>query len=187
MKRLLRLGVSAAVAAAALYGSYRFCYLRYLCNLRGARAERSVSRLFSDSDQIAARIAARDIESDMSPCIECWRTNVAFYMIDAAALRMLGRLDDAAGAYRQALRFDRRAEIYLNLGLTELDAGREAQAADALTTAVLLQYSYIDDIPEPMQTRIRKAVTPTYEMIQRREAVGGVVKGLRERVTRDPA
>jgi len=183
----LRVVASLAVMIAAVAGSYRFCYLRHRCNLWGARADRTLTNLLSNADQVSARIAARQIDEEMFHCIECWRTNVPSYMARAAALRMLDRLDEAAIAYRLALRYDRRAELYLNLGLTELDAGREEQAVDALTTAVLLQFSYVDTIPEPMQTRVRKIVTPTYEMIQRREAVQDVVRQLRERVTRDPA
>jgi len=187
VRLLVRVVASLAVIVAAVAGSYRLCYLRYRCNLRSASAERTLTNLLSNADQVSARIAARQIDEEMSRCIECWRTDVSFYMARAAALRMLDRLDEAANAYRLALRYDRRAEIYLNLGLTELDAGREEQAADALTTATLLQFSYVDTIPEPMQTRVRKTVTPTYEMIQRRRAVRDVMRQLRERVTRDPA
>jgi tetratricopeptide (TPR) repeat protein len=187
MKLFMRITASIAVVAAAVAGTYRLCYLRHRCNLQGAVAERSLTKFFDNADQVSARIAAREIDVEMDRCAGCWRTNVNFYMARAAALRILGRRDEAAMSYRSALRYDRRAELYLNLGLTELDAGQTEKAADALTTAVLLQYYYLETIPEPMQTRIRQTVDPTYEKIRRKEGAQDVAKQLRERVTRDPA
>jgi Tfp pilus assembly protein PilF len=138
------------------------------------------------SDQAMSRIIARQTIEEMTPCIEHAPANITPYMIRAAALRMLGRPAEAGMDYRRALRIDRRAELYFNLGLTELEAGREEQAADALTTAVLLFYPYIDEIPQPMQERVRLAVTPVLTMIQRHQATPEAMAQLRARMTREP-
>lgn len=186
MNRALRVIASFAIALAAGWGTYRFCYLRYVCNLRELQAQESLTRLFSISDQVTARIAARQAIDETTRCLEVSPASISLYMIRAAALRMLGRHEEAAMDYRRALRFDRRAELYLNLGLTELDAGRPEQAADALTTAVYLLYPYVDEIPQPMQDRVRAAVTPTLTMIQQRQATPAVMQELRARVARAP-
>ena len=186
MSRALRVIASIAIGAAAVWSVYRLCYLRYACNLTEARAQARLTRLLAVSDQATARIVARQSIEEMTPCVECAPANVTPYMIRAAALRMLGRPAEAAMDYRRALHVDRRAELYFNLGLTELDAGREEQAADALTTAVFIFYPYIDDIPQPMQERVRLAVTPVLTMIHRQQATPDVMAQLRARMTRDP-
>ena len=186
MKQAARVIASLAIAVTVGWAAYRFCYLRSACNLEEARAERGIQQLFDVSNQLSARIVAREAIESMNRCIPCSPTSVNNYMARAAALRMLGRPADAALDYKRALHVDRRAELYLNLGLTEMEAGRNEQAADSLTTAVYLLYTYIDDIPQPMRDRIRAAVTPTYVMIQQRRAPEAVVRQLRYRVTRDP-
>jgi tetratricopeptide (TPR) repeat protein len=186
MKQLARGIASIVIAAAAVWGA-SLCYRRYDCNLREARSQETLMRLFNLPGQATSRIVARQTIDETSRCLHHAPTNIGLYMIRAAALRMLGRYDEASMDYRRALRLDRRAELYFNLGLTELDAGREEKAADALTTAVFLFYPYADDIPEPMQDRVRAAVTPALTMIQRRSAPPAVLQELRARVERDPS
>ena len=186
MKVALRIVASLAIAAAAVWAAYRYCYLRHLCNVRAESVQKSLVRIMRVADQATGRIVARRAVEEMNACLEIWPTNVNLYMIRAAALRMLDRPADASLEYRRAIRLDRRAELYFNLGMAELEAGRDAQAVDALTTAVFLYYLYVDEIPEPMQTRIRNAVTPTVEQINRREAPPAVIEELHQRVVRDP-
>lgn len=186
VKLTVRVLASLAIAVASVWATYRFCYLRHACNLRAESVQQSMVRVMRAADQATARIVARKAIDEMNRCLECWSTNMNFYMIRAAALRMLDRPAEAALDYRRALRIDRRAELYFNLGLTELEAGREAQAADALTTAVFLFYPYVDEIPDPMQTRIRSTVTPTVELMQNHAAPPAVIEELHRRVARDP-
>ena len=187
MSRAVRVTLSVLIAAVAVVAVDRLCYARYVCNLSAGRAERSLSSYFVVKDEVAARIAARQTIEDMDHCIPSWCTNVAFYMARGAALRMLGRPAEAQTEYRRALKFDRRAELYFNLGLAEMESGRDAEALDALTTAVLVQRTLLDDIPTPMQDRVRANIAPVYEMIERKTVPPDVAKQLRARVIRDPA
>jgi tetratricopeptide (TPR) repeat protein len=180
-----RVIASILIAAGAVWGAAH-CYQRYSCNLREAAAQETLMKLFAIPDQVTSRIAARTTIEETTRCLQHAPASIGHYMLRAAALRMLGRYPEAAMDYRRALRIDRRAELYFNLGLTELDAGRTEQAADALTTAVFLFYPYVDEIPQPMQDRVRAAVTPTVTMIQRRRAPASVVQELGARVERDP-
>ena len=185
MSRAVRIVLSVVVAAAAGWAVYRLDQI-YVCNLRAKKAERMIIRMFSLNEQITARITARQILSDMDACIRCFPTDVDQYMVRAAALRMLGRPAEAAMDYRRALHIDRRAELFLNLGQAYLEAGRDEEAKDALITAVYLVYPYVDDLPQPMQQRVRDAVTPTYLMLQQGRAPHSIIDSLRDRVARDP-
>ena len=185
MNRALRVIASIGIAVAAGWAVHGL-YLRHVCNIREMQAERLVMKLFDINDEITARIAARDTVESMNRCIPCAPMDVNQYMIRGAALRMLGRPEEAALDYRRALHVDRRVELFLNLGQAEMEAGHDDAAADALITAVYLVYSYVDDLPQPMQDRVRRAVTPTYLMIQQGRAPHAVLEQLRDRVARDP-
>src|SRR2546430_5449981 len=128
MVRLLRVALALCIVAVASYAVYRLCYLPWVCNIRQMHAERVVSRLFDVNDQVAARIAARQTVETLDPCISFCPTEVNQLMIRAAALRMLGRPDEAILDYRRALHVDRRAELFLNLGQAELEAGHDDSA-----------------------------------------------------------
>jgi tetratricopeptide (TPR) repeat protein len=180
--RFIACGIVAAVAAWTLV----LLYQSYVCNVRAKQAERAIRQMFSISDQVSSRIGARRILTDMDHCIRCSPTDVNQYMVRAAALRILDRPAEAALEYRRALHIDRRAELFLNLGLAELEAGREEEAKDALITAVYLLYTYWVDLPQPMQQRVRDAVTPTYAAILERRATQKVIDELRARVAREP-
>jgi len=186
MSRALRVIAAVAIATLACWAAYSSCYRRYVCNRRELGARDALTRLFAISNQTTARIVARQVVDVMDECIPVCPTDVANLMIRAAALRMLDRLDDAAAEYRSALRLDPRAEIYLQLGLTELDAGHARQAEDALTTAVFLIYSYSENIPQPMQETVKAKVRPIYDLMRRHSVPPELRRQLRERVSREP-
>ena len=186
MSRLLRVVASLAIAVTAGWAVYRLCYLRFVCNVREMQSERAVIKLFNINDQVTARIIARQTVEAMDRCVPCSPTDVNQLMIRAAALRMLGRPAEAALDYRRALRVDRRAELFLNLGQAEMEAGRNDAAADALATAAFLFYTYLGDYPEPMQSRVRAMINTTYGMIMERRATDDITRQLYERVARDP-
>ena len=185
MNRVLRLAACAIIAVAAVWTVYHL-YGVYRCNIEAKRAEREVIHLFSVNNEVTARIVARQTLDSMNGCIACVPTDVNQYMIRAAALRMLERPDEAAMDYRRALHYDRRAELYLNLGQAELEGGHPEAAEDAFITAVYLTYTYIEDLPEPLQSRVRSEVTPTYVSVQEGRAPASVTEELRQRVARDP-
>lgn len=184
--QIVRIVICAAIAAVALWVVYRFCWLRLACDRMAAQAQRRVMQAVRFPDAPNARIEARDVADRMAHCIEQWPTNIQFPMIRGAALRILGRPAEAALEYRRALAVDRRAEILLNLGLSELEAGRDEQASDALGTAAFLFYPYLDEIPEPMQSRVRADISPLFEKMNHGKASAAEAEAARQRVTRAP-
>ena len=178
--------LAAAVAAASLWLTYRFCYLRAVCNVRAGRAQQSVMAVMRMPQNSGARISARQAIDEMNHCLECWPNNIQLYMMRAAALRVFDRPAEASLDYRRALLLDRRAELWLNVGLSELEAGRDEQAFDALTTAAFMFIPYLEEIPEPMQSRVRAAVMPAFERMLHGQASPEEVEQLRQRVIRAP-
>ena len=186
MSRATRVAASVLIALCAAMAVYRLCYLRYRCNVDEARAEREITALFAHADDPGARLAARQIVETMDRCVVCSPTDVSHRMGRAAALRMLGRPAEAAKEYRRALEVDRRAELFLNAGLSELEAGHDRQADDALITATLVYISNVDIIPQPARSRVESVAYPLYFKIQQRRATPSLMRELFDRVARLP-
>jgi Tfp pilus assembly protein PilF len=185
MRRTVGLLASAAIvvcAAIAINGLWQ----RHQCSLQEAQAEREITRLFDHAEQPGARIMARKVLEMMDRCVVCAPTEVSHHMARAAALRMLGQPGDAAQEYRRALQLDRRAELFLNVGMAELEAGRAQQADDALTTAMLVYYSNYDLMPVPAKFHAATVINPIYEQIKNRQASAALMRELFDRVARLP-
>lgn len=168
MNRAIRLALAIAIAASAAWLVERLCYQRYRCNARKAEARRTLERFLPISEQPSARIAARRAIESMDHCIAHAPTDIAAYMIRAGALRMLGRPAEAVTDYRRALRYDRRPELYLNLGMTELEAGNDAAAVAHISLASLTFRPYFYELPAPLHDRVEAAINPLYSDIQAR-------------------
>ena len=76
-------------------------------------------------------------------------------MVLGASLRELDRNREAIAAYETALQFDRRPELYLNLGQTQLAIGDTKSALQNLVLACLYYPTYLDEVgqyrPEILQ------------------------------------
>ena len=82
--------------------------------------------------------AAAHAHADLSSAIHCAKyvpTNIDTYMIAAANLRVLGRAEEAVSMYQRALRYDRRPELYINLGQTLIQAGHREEGLAMLVLA----------------------------------------------------
>jgi len=165
----------------------RLCWSRYLCDIEHKRIENETIRILDRPDTFAVRqIAERNVRV-MSRCIKHSPTVVNLYMIQGANLRILNRHNDAAAAYRQALRYDRRSELFFNLGITQLAAGQRAPGEDTLVTACLMYYDYWAQIPEPSRARVLSRVNPLLGRLHRGQATQEDLAILRERMVRDPS
>ena len=139
MKVALKIAATLAGLAAAGAALYCLCYLPLRCN----RIESNLEIATNSNWEAAARavsdirpvINARLALAEVAPCLGPCTRNANLYMIEAANYRILGRFDDAINAYRNALQYDRRPEIYFNLGLTQAEAGRSKDAVESLVMA----------------------------------------------------
>lgn len=84
--------------------------------------------------------------------------DVAFLMIEAAAIRISGNSSDACQKYLKALDLDRRPEIYLSLGQCYSESMKENEALEALTRAVLFSPNLLQNIDSlALRSRVQKA------------------------------
>lgn len=120
--RALRRIAAVAVILATGWLIYRFSYLRYVCHATEVRIQQETSEQIRQRPPLS-RIEARRQVEEIRSCVDRFPWIVNLYMVEAANLRMIGRDAEAISAYEAALRYDRRPEIYLNLGRVEANVG----------------------------------------------------------------
>lgn len=132
-----RFAVAALTVVAGAVAAYYFCVLPYRCNRLRAVQTATLAAAFRNSGSADAKIAARRNLDVLWPCGGPTCRDVGIDMLLAASYRILGQEREATRRYRDALRLDRRPEIFTNLALTELAMGdRNAAREDFLRAAL---------------------------------------------------
>jgi tetratricopeptide (TPR) repeat protein len=139
MKLLFRALLTIAIVTAAGAAAYCFCIERWRCNNLEKVIE-GESLLAADrarQPRFAWRAAgqARQSLARAERCLSWCTRNPNLLMMAGLNHRTLQRYDAAAAAYKEALRLDRRPEIYFSLGATELEAGRREEAIEYFVIA----------------------------------------------------
>lgn len=117
------------------------------CNWLEGEIQRSTDHITRlPADQTIVVPIARQNVARLMTCMSC-ADDVNRAMVLAANLRFMDRGPEAIAVYRDALRYDRRPELYLNLGQTLLDLGDEEEGMRVLTTACLAAPNLVDYIP----------------------------------------
>lgn len=161
----------AAVAAASLvvagiagaFLAWRIAWQPWQCNVT-KKAVEARTQLTYDVVVDTFRVSrnARANLTALELCLKTAPDDVALYMLAAANERLIGRFDEAATMYRKALQYDRRPELYYNLGLMELALNQRHAAVADLLTAVSFSRSYIHDLPADVQIEITDALRRQY-------------------------
>lgn len=160
--RWLAAGVVAAFAAFAVYG---LAWQPFRCNVMDNRLQRLADEIFDLPNGLTVMMEARQAIAIMQQCIAACPTDVDMYMTLAAHDRVLGRLQHAADMYGQALKYDRRPELFFNLGVVQLEMNQRDAAIVTLTTACSFDIRYADDIPDP---NVREAVLTAVQLKKER-------------------
>jgi tetratricopeptide (TPR) repeat protein len=137
-----------AVIAAGIYAFYLFCYLPYHCNAVKKTYAASTQYAFQRLGTPEGSIAARRNIAALQQCLTPTCRDVYLDMLVAANYRVIGRYQDAVALYRDALRFDRRPEIYLNLAATEMALGDRDLAREEMVRAALFNPWMISSIED---------------------------------------
>lgn len=136
----------------------------WTCNLAEGEVDGLTLRIY---DRGAYRVAmvpiARQNIRRLAPCITC-TTDASLLMLLAANLRFIGRNNQAVLIYREAMRIDRRPELYLNLGQALVETGHDAEGLQFLIKACLYNPEYEDDIAAHHE-EVRQAVDHYYRRI----------------------
>ena len=86
--------------------------------------------------------------------------DIDYLMMRAANDRVLGNYEEARATYQEALRYDRRPELYYELGTTDLQLGRRDEGLDALYQAVLFSRNYLQslspDVVSELKARLQR-------------------------------
>lgn len=151
--KTLKFAVVVFIIGAAIVSVRQYCLLPYLCNVTSKRVMTLTERLSGKPDFVV-RVGARDNLKLLEPCQKCFATNIAYLMVKAANEGALQDYVAAETTYRQALTVDRRPELYLNLGLTQLNLGQTAEGTQSLLTACRFSFSVITEIPEPEKSEM---------------------------------
>jgi tetratricopeptide (TPR) repeat protein len=90
---------------------------------------------------------ARQVRADLNECRCVFPLDVRIPFTLGAAAQAAGDSRAAVADYQEALRIDRRPEIYLWLGLAQLDTLDRGQALDNLTRACAFDPARLREIP----------------------------------------
>jgi tetratricopeptide (TPR) repeat protein len=146
MTRLLKVAALVALGAATIASLRWAVYLPLICEGNATRAIDVLDAAQYDSDA-ARRAAARRAESYLQGCECLERTDFKIAYAHGIAYRYRGDTQDAIRAFRRALAIDRRPEIYLALGFTQLDAIDRPAAIESFVAAGAFAPTRLNDIP----------------------------------------
>jgi hypothetical protein len=122
-KSALRIALAIAAAIVVVMVARVMLWIPLRCNERIMSLEDSSLAAFETSELSASmRIAQANIE-ECRRCLRYDRGNVRFLMVLAANQQALRRYDAAMVTYQEALKYDKRPELYLQLGLVEAQLG----------------------------------------------------------------
>lgn len=169
MSSLLKVVALIVVVIATVFALQNWVVGPYECNLK---VRRGTTRLLAAVAQPpgsyrAVRLARATIE-DLQPCVEARPSDISADMVLAGSYRMIGELQRARETYEMALAYDRRPELYFNLGQVEVDAGNSQAGIQNFITACLYDPAYFDEISKE-QPEVRDAVR-TYLVAHSRRA-----------------
>ena len=158
---LRRLGAFAAIVMATL-ALYQCTYVPIHCSREVWRSEQRLSTLADRNDRFAQASAANETLSRLSSC-DTRPLDVNVPMLIALSYRFLLRHEFAVRSYEQALTIDRRPEIYLGLGMEQLQAGSREAAVNTLFQACSFDPKLLDAIDDGQaRVEVRKRLVAAY-------------------------
>lgn len=147
--RAIRLAAVVVIVAFAGYAIDVLVARAWRCNIVKKRAQtRTLGLLDIPFGPAIARVAHRQIADEMR-CLATCPTDVDTYMTIAVAQRIVGRQQGAVEMYRTALQFDRRPEIFFNLGIVLLQLNDVEGARTAFLDACRFNIDLANQIPDP--------------------------------------
>ena len=159
--RNLRIASSVFIAALAIFGLHRYTYLPFRCDLEIPRLQRRTLAAMEADPRVAAPVMRANIERLQHLQKHC-PTVVDLYLVLGANLRFVNRIEDAVKVYETALRYDRRPEIYLNLGVALYDMGDTAAAMDNFVRARMFNQFIETEVPAAVRAEVRRRATAIY-------------------------
>ncbi|MEA2239246.1 MAG: hypothetical protein QOC81_3970 [Thermoanaerobaculia bacterium] len=146
-----------AAIVVACAGIDRLCIDPYRANLVLSQvAMRSMAAQSLDARR-AKELAHQNI-SDLIRTARARKLDPAWYMLYGTNCEILGRWNEAADAYTNALRIDDRPEIYENRGLVMLQLRKPDLAVADLATAARFDPDLVNQLEGELRVRVAAAV-----------------------------
>jgi tetratricopeptide (TPR) repeat protein len=133
------------VVAATLYTLHRCVWLPLHCARTTALAESELAAASERTDYLKRR-AGEHALAMLRECDGAFPVDIRLLFARAYAHENAGDPRSAVAAYQRALTIDRRPEIYLSLGIAQLDALDRRGAIESLVRAVAFDPARLGDI-----------------------------------------
>lgn len=160
-----RLGTGAIVAIAVALSVVPVWFLAVVpwgCNVTTREMEAAMAEALRGNPQARAYLAANTGRAER--CRKHVRHDQSLNVAVASAYSLTGRSAEALAVYEDALRYDRRPEIYFNIGGIYLKTGYSEKAFDNFLTAARFNPGLADRISgDSMKSRVK------YELAQRQK------------------
>jgi len=148
-----RIALAAVLTIAAGLALHHLCAIPFRDNRIMRGVEERIA-LIDTLDSYRAASLARLNLADLDRVATSRRLDPAWYMYYGANCEILGRWQDAAGAYTNALAIDQRPEIYFSRGLVLLRLGRMDEATADLVHAVRFNPYLVERISGGLRARV---------------------------------
>jgi tetratricopeptide (TPR) repeat protein len=136
------------IAILAVLAINRIAYRPWQCSVMRRSLEPATLQLWQRHDPFVVS-TARENAALARSCIQITPCDSAPYMLAAANDRLAGDYASAAADYEQALRYERRPELYFGLGIVQLQLARTAEAEENFVLAGSFDPFTMVDIPPP--------------------------------------
>lgn len=150
MSIVLKALVSAAVIALGAWLVWYVALEPVQCSRMELRLIDATNQAMEHNDAPLARLTWEQASRLSKRC----PSNIQLRMIAAANLRQLGRPADAIRVYDEALRYDRRPEIYVNIGQSRVEGGMRKRAIDDFVRAVVFAPGMIEDVTPDLRDEV---------------------------------
>ncbi|HEY2325310.1 MAG TPA: O-antigen ligase family protein [Thermoanaerobaculia bacterium] len=155
-------GAIAAVVAigVAVWVTMRFAYDPFVAEGKKLQLKSRTEQVLAMGDAYRSAPIARENLARIGEYLAKRPGDVDYLMLRGANDRVLGNYEEARASYEEALRYDRRPELYAEVGVTELQMGRRQEALDALFQAVLFSRVYFEslspDVVDELTARLHR-------------------------------
>jgi tetratricopeptide (TPR) repeat protein len=147
--------IRAAAVLAAAIALYYLCVLPYRGNLL-LRVVEQRSRLAESAPPLRAIDLAHTNLRDLVRA-RGRRLDPEWYLLYGSNCEVLGRWEEAADTYTEALRIDDRPEIYVNRGMVMLHMAKPEAAISDLATAAQFDPGVIEQLEGELRARVTAA------------------------------
>lgn len=147
MTKQVRVGTTAIVIAATLTALWYGVVLPIVCEARVSRALRDLTQASVSTEARRREAGSASLASlRVCRCLEQFDFKVAYAR--GTAFHLAGDVPQAIASYQRALATARRPELYFALGLSEVAAGDEKNAAEHFAQAAAFDPRIVETIPD---------------------------------------